>query len=281
MNSRMSSGARLTGILLFFAIGLGGSLGSVMRERLVETPDFTQTDPRGRFAGRGSQYCAPVAVSNSLMWLADRGYPRLIPQGVAEKEAQIAVIARLASPAYMNTDPNTGTHPAKFLSGLERYVQGSGYVIRRLEYEGPRPVPARYYADSYAPDPTWIRAAMENSNTAVWLSIGWYRNRPGTNDYVRTGGHWVTLVAFGANEMGNPAPGTMVIHNPSPRASRGHDTVTLVRISSGRLIMEGNGGRATPRNARGFHAVKGDLPIQPGTDVAIMDGAVVLALRAR
>lgn len=43
-------------------------------------PDFTQTDIKGNLSGNGEQFCAPVAVSNSIMWLAnfDTGQAELI-----------------------------------------------------------------------------------------------------------------------------------------------------------------------------------------------------------
>ena len=61
------------------------------RTKASQVPDFLQTDREAGFARSGSQFCAPTAVSNSLMWLADHGYEDLRAAGNA-KQAQIAMI---------------------------------------------------------------------------------------------------------------------------------------------------------------------------------------------
>ena len=48
-------------------------------DKVYSTPDLTQTDPRGSFADGGENFCAPVAVSNSFVWLSNNGYPKLLP----------------------------------------------------------------------------------------------------------------------------------------------------------------------------------------------------------
>jgi hypothetical protein len=50
-----------------------------------EILDFTQTDVRGEKNGNGQQHCAPVAVSNSLMWLGQK------------QTGQLQLIEKLAS----------------------------------------------------------------------------------------------------------------------------------------------------------------------------------------
>ena len=46
----------------------------------LDTPDLMQTDPDGRLPDGGKKYCAPVAVSNSFMWLAENGFENLAPK---------------------------------------------------------------------------------------------------------------------------------------------------------------------------------------------------------
>ena len=71
----------------------------------ADIPDFPQQNPDSAFEAGGVTYCAPVAVSNSLVWLkgnTDRDYQRLL-------------IKKLASQTYMSTSPYSGTSPSGVL----------------------------------------------------------------------------------------------------------------------------------------------------------------------
>src|SRR5947209_6039965 len=74
---------------------------SVHTEKVAGTPHFYQGDLLAGFPGDGRNYCCPVAVSDSFVYLASHGFPKLLPAGVAgaadPAEAQIALIRKLAS----------------------------------------------------------------------------------------------------------------------------------------------------------------------------------------
>jgi hypothetical protein len=56
------------------------------------------------FENSGDEYCAPTAVSNSLMWLANHGYRNLKPNATSDKTAQIRMIKQPAASDLMNTN---------------------------------------------------------------------------------------------------------------------------------------------------------------------------------
>jgi hypothetical protein len=234
--------------------------------KATRIPDFLQTDREAGFANRGSQYCAPTAVSNSLMWLAANGYTDLRPKGTA-RQAQIAMIRALAGPEYMHTSPSTGTNSAQLMRGVAAYVTEAGYGIAELSYEGWRKVPEEQ-AYSEFPDLEDIRTAMDDEQSAVWLNVGWYTYDEDSGDYERVGGHWVTVVGTAGDEL--------LIHDPAPGAGTGFRTqrISLEELTEGRLTgRESN----LPRSAEGYYEVGGEMAVAPGK-TCILDGAVFLRL---
>lgn len=235
------------------------------RAKATQTPDFMQTDREGGFAKGGSQYCAPVAVSNSLMYLAANGYDDLRPEGTA-KRAQIALIRTLASKEYMSTSPTMGTDPDRVLAGIEAYVNDAGYSIEELSFEGWRPVPEEY-AYSELPDLDDVRTAIADAQSAVWLNVGWYTYDEDTGDYKRSGGHWVTVVGYVGDDL--------LIHDPQPAAGSAARTqrISFEEIAEGQLT-----GRYPnlPRDAAGYYEVGGEMV--SGKKTCILDGVVFLKL---
>jgi hypothetical protein len=232
----------------------------------VDAPDFLQTDPDAGFANAGSQYCAPSAVSNSLIWLAANGYEDLAPWGTGKK-GQIRLIRALAGAGYMNTSPKIGTDVAQLLDGVVTYVEEAGYSIAALTYEGWRPAPDELTVSAH-PDPDSIREGIADEGGAVWLNVGWYEYDEDSGNYTRTGGHWVTVVGYAGDDL--------LIHDPSPAtgARRWTQRISLDEITDGRLL--GNQ-RGLPRSAEGYYEVGGEM--KTGADrVCILDGAVILTL---
>ncbi|HYC93907.1 MAG TPA: hypothetical protein VEO54_32200 [Thermoanaerobaculia bacterium] len=241
------------------------SAQSSHRAKEWKTPDFLQTDREAGLSNAGSQYCAPTAVSNSLMWLAANGYEDLRPEGTA-KRAQISMIRKLASLKYMKTSPSIGTDPAQLLQGIEAYVTDAGYAIAELSHEGWRPVPEDYDAGEF-PVLDDIRGAIADDQSAVWLNVGWYDYDDESGDYARTGGHWVTVVGYDGDDL--------LIHDPSPAAGSGFRThrITLEELAEGQLT----GRQANlPRSAEGYYEVGGEMAT--GGKTCILDGVVFLRL---
>src|SRR6266446_4771239 len=91
---RMSTKSRVSAIvaaITLFSVTLLAQ-PSAYRAKVQNTPRFLQTDRDAGFENAGDQYCAPTAVSNSLMWLANHGYRKLKPAAESDKDTQIQMI---------------------------------------------------------------------------------------------------------------------------------------------------------------------------------------------
>jgi hypothetical protein len=238
-----------------------------------EIPHFWQRDPRGGFANDGADYCCPVAVSNSLVYLAEHGFPALLPDG---DDGQIDLINTLASSTYFGTDPDTGTGPGAVLAGVRKYIENQGYACERLEYEGWRNVGKSQSAAVLAarPELSWVKEGISNPRGAVWLNIGWYVRGDSANEWRRVGGHWVTLVGYASESQ-------MLIHNPATRGNGENannpagDAIHLTAVPDGLLQV----GKGATQNAAGMYRISGPgLPIGKHVDAAFLDGAVVLVI---
>lgn len=220
-----------------------------------EIPDFTQTQ---FFGSDGDQYCAPVAASNSLVWLSNT------------KQDQVSMIEKLASKSHMDTRPDSGTNVARFIKGVtlvSREIFGENFAI---EYQGWRPYTEGRYSATKIPDMNWIAMGVSKQST-VWLNIGWYRHMKNTNEYLRVGGHWVTVVGS-LDDM-------LVIHDPSPRSGQNftNNKVKYKKLNSGLLTGKEQG---LPVMANGYYMLSEGLPIKSGANLAVIDGAVSLNIEA-
>jgi hypothetical protein len=253
-------------VSLFLAFGSWSAQPAVHRAKARSIPDFLQTDPEAGFAKSGSQFCAPTAVSNALMWLAENGYEDLRPEGSAKK-AQIAMIKALSGSGYMKTSPSIGTDVSQVLTGVEAYVTEAGYSTSELSYAGWRPAPMDYVSGE-SPDLEAIKVAVADDQSAVWLNVGWYTYDEESGEYERYGGHWVTVVGYDQDDL--------LIHDPSPSAGSGFrtQTISLEELTEGRLTGNQLG---LPRSAEGFYEVGGEMAV-PNGKTCILDGAVVLTL---
>ena len=223
-----------------------------------DIPDFTQTDVRGEAFGNGQQFCAPAAVSNSLVWFNGGSVD------------QRGLVMLLASEAYMGTDLRIGTGTSELLRGVDRYLleQHGGYPT--LSYQGWRKHPRDYSANVRVPTlPFIFRGATEHS--AAWLNIGWYRVNAASKEYERVGGHWVTLVGY---DLVNDQ---LIINDPAPRAGRtkSSEYVSYHALTGGRLTGTKSG---LPTDARGYLQLGRGLHLHPRADTAILDGVVLLEL---
>lgn len=221
-----------------------------------DIPDFTQSDVVGTAVGNGQQYCAPVAASNSIIWLNGK-------QG-----DQLQLIHRLASKPFMNTSLKNGTGVTGMTRGIAKISNElfSGY--QRLEYEGWRKHPKQYSAGKKLPSISRLKSAV-TGNSAAWLNVGWYKRNKSRDEYRRVGGHWVTLAG-----MKN---GQLVIHDPAPRAGKSfaNEFVSYTSLRSGTLVGEKSG---LPFPAKGLIRLGRGMHKKKGADVAIVDGVVYLEL---
>jgi hypothetical protein len=266
------------------ASSLASGTAAVALDKAAGTPHFWQRDSRGAFENEGRDYCCPVAVSNSLAYLAHHGFPALLPDGDGV-QPQIDLINLLASSDYFETDPANGTSPGTVLSGVEKYVQAQGYQCERLEYEGWRKV-GRSQQDKIKasrPDLDWLKEGILNPHGAVWLNIGWYvRSGDSDQEWKRNGGHWVTLVGYGAADPGDtPNPQLLLIHNPATRGNgdapdlAAQDVVYLQQVDAGTLDT----GKDSTEDAAGMYQISGPGLPKGKNVVAFLDAAIVLVVK--
>lgn len=250
-------------------------------DRSGETPDFCQTDPAGGFPDKGGDFCGPVAVSNSLMYLAKNSFPKLLPAEKTEKEAQIELIHRLASKEYMDTVEKDGTSPPRLMAGVQRLAEDSGYKVIRLEQQGWKEATAQFPQGAEMPSLNWIKDGLSAKGGAVWLNVGWYKADAKTNEYRRIGGHWVTLVGYGKDRDGKEDSLTFMIHDPAPRTGMKPLTqwVRFDPLEKGFLQRDLSTTKVQRRAAKGFFEMKGEMKLKTNADVAILDAAVVLELK--
>jgi hypothetical protein len=244
------------------------------RVRYDHIADLTQTDPELDLPGGGDSYCGPVAVSNSLMWLASRGCEQLVPRGDDLKQQQMELVRLLSSYRYMATSPLTGTGAGNLLEGLHRYFVHRGCAYRRLAYQGWRGHPQRFSAGVRPPSLDWLGEAL-GSGAAAWINVGWYRPSQNGRAYRRDGGHWLTVVAAGVDEQGAADPAMLVLHDPAPYAGTdfADEYVRAEPLESGWLV---DGKAALP--ARGYYRLTGGMHVKREGETAILDGVIVLQL---
>ena len=246
-------------------------------EKTHSIPDLLQTDKRAELPGGGTQYCGPVAVGNSLMWLDFNGFPSLVENSGSKFHDQIKLVKLLGSKGYMDTSLKNGTGTTKLMRGLRKYVQDRGYGIEQLEYQGWRKHPKEMKTKSSIPQLSWIKHGILG-NGAVWLNVGWYKHNPSKDEYTRIGGHWVTLVGFGKDERGKSNRNLLILHDPSSRAGKTfkNEYAIVNKIHSGALVGKKFG---LPRKAAGYYKLGGGMHIKKKADVAIIDGAISLKLK--
>jgi hypothetical protein len=219
-----------------------------------EIPDLLQTLNSAGFSGDGQQFCGPVAVSNSLVWL----------EGNKDETYQIDLVHKLSSPTYMNTSTVNGTDVFGLTRGIHTYAMERWGKYKTLEYSGWSKSPAQFRSNLKKPTLDWMTSALHRKG-AVWLNIGWY-NQEGIN-YRRAGGHWVTLVGY--------ERGKLVIHDPAPRAGKTFSSqfISLNILRGGQLIR-----RTRTTDARDHFVIADGMAISPKGKFAIIDGAVIFEL---
>lgn len=235
-------------VLLFLVFPQAAVAGNSIKQ--AQTNTFWQLDPDAGFEGDGSNFCAPVAVSNGLIYLARaRGKANLVDG--TDHNAQISLIKKLAE--HMDTDPEIGTNPSKIIYGLQDYLETRGYAFARLEITGWRRIDADHkeFLSSRKPELKWLLKAAEDPDAVMILNNGWYRN---TEDggYIRKGGHFVIVVGAG------PRSSELQVHNPAmePEKQKENTSVTLTPIV-GSLIADATSNGVEELNLEGYFKMEG------------------------
>lgn len=235
----------------------------VSHQYISQIPDLLQTHPLADFLKGGRNYCAPVAVANSLSWLA----------GKKSVDNQIHLAGRLANKRYMNSAEN-GTTPAALLAGVQKYFTDNQQRPTKLAFQGWRSVPAQYRRGSGSKiDLNWLADGITDTST-VWLNVGWYQKTANPSEFKRVGGHWVTLVGY---ELNNPTgvKNRLIVHDPAPRSGDqfANEFVDLLPLPSGYLV---NHKQKKKQHLGGQFRLSGGMHVSERADFALLDGAVRL-----
>ncbi|MFP5212435.1 MAG: hypothetical protein ACLGPL_03570 [Acidobacteriota bacterium] len=242
-------------------------------------PDQAQTDPSANFPHGGVHLCGPCAVSNSMVWLSDHGYRKLVPEGNGGKTSQIDLVRLLGSDRYVGTTMEKGSSPEQIMLGVSRFLKDRGYDYERMQYQGWRQHSAQFSTGVTTPDLNWIKAGMLG-NSAVWLNLGWYLYDEAKREYRRTGGHWVTMVGYGVDEHGTANDSVLIVHDPFPRngMAPSNDYLHLERINDDAMIQS----REAPPggiSAKGQYRLTRGIAMKTGAR-ALLDGAIILHMAA-
>ncbi len=245
-------------------------------DRVNTTPDLMQSIPVATLPYDGQAYCGPVAVSNSFVWLAHHGYPKLGLLGGADTPATQGRMARFLGCSMKTSNGTTAQH---LIEGAEQFVTDKGYKIEYLKYQGWEFHDDRYSTgrESQSPDLNWIKSGLDGPS-GVWLTIGFYNYVSQVDEFVPFSQHWVTLVGFGQDKNGKKDPNILIIHDPATRSGEAtsHDYVRLERISHGNFSQVPD---RINLQAKGWYKMTGDLKMKKGANCAILDGAVIMKLK--
>ncbi|MBL9120248.1 MAG: hypothetical protein JNL80_10080 [Phycisphaerae bacterium] len=140
----------------------------------------------------GNMYCAPTAASNALAYVQAHGYPALMPLldnsyfFWANDEPGAYALETLGLGLMgnaMQCDPIDGTGGSGFEDGILQYFHSDWFQVSFVWANG-----------SYAPSAKMMaQAALAGSDgSVVAFCVGWYQPVGGGN-YVRNGGHCITL----------------------------------------------------------------------------------------
>jgi len=210
----------LVALIVLLLLSGPAQAASYDTSRMDQFPDFAQTDPALNLPGGGTHYCVPVATANALVWYAkERGYNDLLPvKGLSLTEKVSTVARQLGDSRYMSTAPKGGTSHVKFMKGLSAYISDAGYSSK-ISYRGRWGMPKKYgRMEVGAPDIYSIQDKF-SSGSAVFLSVGFYKEGDRPGELKRISGHFVTVVGFGVDKKGNVDRDMVVLHDPGDRRS--------------------------------------------------------------
>lgn len=211
----------------------------------------------------GEYYCGPVSAANSIIDLAQKGYPELY------KSNPNSLIYELAR--YFKTDEH-GTTTNNLCTGIEAYIKSKGYQAQ-IKYQGLRPTEQKYSAGQ-VPDLDWIKQELEKKNTVI-LNIGIYKKevKDGKTIYKRHYGHYVNVTGKNTNGLAADA-NYLNIHDPYDRV-KGEHYIKTTPISEGKFInnSDDNEARLTD-NAAGFLEIPTRFNYFASDEVAVIDGII-------
>ncbi len=254
------------------------SQNTMYLDKLDQIPDIKQVENRFAFPEKGKDFCAPVVVTDSFVWLSKNGYENILGKPGA-RDPVVDCCRKLAE--LMDTRPGRGTNTEHFLTAVKSYIeQQTKYKIKSLQYEGWNKHSDQFDIAQPVPDLQWIKNGIKDKR-CEWLNIGWYEFDEARNEYTRKSGHWVLPVAYGMDPAGASNQNVVIVRDPDPALSMEPRKIfiNLSRIESGTLNGEHDG---LPRDAKGYLKINamgdGIADTRSKRGVGIIDGAVVLEL---
>lgn len=170
--------------------------------------------------GNGANYCSPTSHVNIMGYLANHGFPALMPGGAAtswgsQTNYERATDAMQEMGVFMQTDPESGTTCCGF-SGIVAYLDAHA--------PGKFIVSEQVADDFYAPTMGDIAFGAVIGGF-VNIMVGWFENT-GINTWQKTGGHVVTMVGLEGWCGAPPASRKIKIRDP------GNDSSNLMAQST-------------------------------------------------
>ena len=208
-------------------------------------PDFDQGQV-------GLTFCGPFAVANSLWWFdakfepepvgpppggpipVNDGYPLVHPYGLwDDHDPQNVVPLAMDLSTYFLTDQTVqGTHIYDMYWGIQDYLRDRGlwdeYVVTLVEQ----------------PDFFWIAEEVMRSEDVVLLLGLWEEQPPASGNWVRIGGHFVTVAGV------DPVGTMLALSDPAQDFA---ETSGVGRVDDGYLIPH------TPGHGFGIHNDAGNV----------------------
>ncbi len=192
--------------------------------RIDQMPNISQQVLRNEKTGAQGASCA---TANALIWLAQRGFPRLYDQQQGQAGYE-ALARRLAGDQYMKAAGTPGSDRYTVTEGLSNYILDQGYDIKEIAVRGVQPFDSQnlspalrqYLRIDDQPDNTKLDFAKESlvGNSIALLQWGIYEADPQDSlnrDFNKVGERWATLVGYGLNEYGNENPNVLIVHSPT------------------------------------------------------------------
>jgi PKD repeat protein len=144
-------------------------------------------------------YCGPVAAANSLWWFDSKfepsptpppvindGYPLLQsynPPAWDDHDPRNVQPFVTALAAHMGTTAAAGTNLNGMATGIQDYINSKGLGGQYTVHKEPKP------------DFEWVQKEARRSEDVILL-LGFWQPVPGTPNYIRIGGHYVTVAGI-------------------------------------------------------------------------------------
>lgn len=169
-------------------------------------------------------FCAPAAASNILRTF----HANRIDQG--------QMIKTLASPEYMNTDPNKGTRMHDFMTGLAKYMNEELRGYKEITYHGVGGGYGEFYSGINKPELDWITDGI-GLKKGTWLTIHMLKHDPKTDEYVSVGGHLLTLVGYNVGARNR----ILILNDSASFKSDGasNEYLHVAPLETGHLVFNG------------------------------------------